>query len=142
MDYHARNDLANVEMRQRFNPPDRLSSPLSLAFLAGLFLLLPALYPTFDLWRSRIPYIRLALGGVAILAGLWVLLLIVFTFIDRLAHHPAFPSADVTYRASYYVYKYFCLGSLTFGVSFSGLLAIHWFFQKPFLTQFLSSEKQ
>lgn len=134
MDYSSERCLIDVEMRQRFNPSDRLLSPLSVAFLAGLFLFLPVLYPTPDLWHSRVIYIRFALGGVGILAGLWCLILVLLMLIDHFAHRPTYPSEKVIYRSGYYVYKYFSLGSLTLGISLSGLFAIHWFFQSSLLT--------
>ena len=134
MNHSFERRLIDVEMRQRFNPPDQLLSPLSVAFLAGLFLFLPVLYPTPDLWHSRITYISFALGGVGILAGFWCLILVLLVLIDRFAHRPTYPSEKVRYRSGYYVYKYFSLGSLTLGVSLSGLLAIHWFFQVRLFT--------
>ena len=134
MNHSSERRLIDVEMRQRFNPPDRLLSPLSVAFLTGLFLFLPVLYPTPDLWHSRVTCIRFALGGVGILAGLWCLILVLLMLIDRLAHRPTYPSEKAIYRSGYYVYKYFSLGSLTLGIALSGVLAIHWFFQTPLLT--------
>lgn len=127
-------DLLRAEMHRRFDPPDQLLSPLSLAFLAGLFLLLPAFYPDPDLLRSRIAYIQLALGVVVILAGIWSLGLISLKLLDRRRNHPTHPSPQAKYRWQYYACKYICMGGLTFGIAFSGVMAIHWYFKNPTFT--------
>ncbi len=126
--------LIDVEMHHRFNPPDHPLVVLSMSLLTGLFIILPIFYPIPELWRSRSTYIRFALGGIGILAGLWCLILVLLMLIDRFAHRPTYPSEKVMYRSGYYVYKYFSLGTLTLGIATSGLLAIHWFFQSLPLT--------
>jgi hypothetical protein len=126
--------LIDIEMHQRFNPPDHPLVVFSMSLLSSLFIILPIFYPVPELWRSQSAYTRFALGSVGILAGPWCLILVLLMLIDHLAHRPTYPSEKVIYRSGYYVYKYFCLGGLTLGIALSGLLAIHRFFQMSLFT--------
>lgn len=132
--HSSENRLFQLEMRYKFNPPDHPLAVLSIALLTGLFAILPVFYPNPEFWRSRMTYFRFALGSVGILTGFWFAVLAMLMLIDRVTHHATYPSEKVTYRAGYYVYKYFNLGCLALGVALSGVLTIHWFFQSPFFT--------
>ncbi|MBN1877937.1 MAG: hypothetical protein JXA33_27195 [Anaerolineae bacterium] len=128
--------LFDLEMRYRFNPPDHPLVLLSLLLMAGSFILFPIIYPDQQLSQAEEPYVRLMLGSMGGLVGIWVIILALLMLIDRLAHRPTYPSEEVAYRPWYYTYKYFNWGCFMLGIALSGLVAVARFFQSPFLTLF------
>lgn len=119
--------LVREEIRTRHSPPDHPLVALSFACFAGAFSIMPAFFPDPEGWRSRIWYIKLVLGSIVTLMGIWAIVMFVLMAVDRIVKRPSFPSEQVMYRRWYYILKYLMIGSLVFCVSLSGIFSVYWF---------------